>query len=520
MKWSIVFRTDASSEIGSGHVVRCLTLAEALRRQGADCRFITRELPGHLCARIEARGFDIVRLPAPPLGWQASPGGLAHAGWLGASQERDVDDTLAALGTAQTPDWLVVDHYGIGEIWERRIRPAVRALMVIDDLADRPHDCDLLLDQNLIADFEHRYEGLTSARCLRLLGPHYALLQRDYVDQSRCAAAERSARRRILVYFGGADQRRLTSAVVDSLARLQGLDFRADIVIDARSDQYGGIAKRVAERSDFTLHSDLPSLAPVLAQASVAIGASGTSSWERLYFGVPSIVVPIADNQVPIALELERCGYARVVDGDELSGEGFRALVEVAFDVATQHRLDDAAGLVDGRGAERIAATLCAFPDMDLSIRPANTGDEKILLFWANDPETRRNAFNPAPISADNHTAWFASKLSAPADCRIFILETRSGLPVGQIRFDRLDINWTIGYSLAPHMRGKGLGSRLIEMGLAALLDQVANPRSVVGLVKLGNFPSRKAFLRCGFREFRIDGRDYIEFRTDDEHRH
>ena len=164
----VAFRADASVEIGSGHVMRCLTLARALRERGAECRFITRELPGNLIGRIEAEGYELAPLPPPAPGEPPPKGPPPFAHWAGVAHTQDAAETRAAMEPGA--DWLVMDHYALDARWQRAVaRPGMR-LMVIDDLADRPHDCDLLLDQTL-GRSASEYDTLVPALCLRLIGP-------------------------------------------------------------------------------------------------------------------------------------------------------------------------------------------------------------------------------------------------------------------------------------------------------------------------------------------------------------
>ena len=197
-----VFRADASLAIGTGHVMRCLTLAGALREQGVDCAFVCREHPGHLRDAVERLGFPVTMLS--PAEGAAGPSPYAH--WLGASQAQDARDTLQAMAGRQ-PDWVVVDHYALDAQWESQVRAGCGRLLAIDDLADRPHDCDLLLDQNLGRSAQ-AYAQLCPADCRILAGPAYALLRPEFAAW-RARSLERRRRpavRRILVTMGGVDK--------------------------------------------------------------------------------------------------------------------------------------------------------------------------------------------------------------------------------------------------------------------------------------------------------------------------
>lgn len=204
----IVFRTDASIQIGTGHVMRCLTLADELTRQGHECRFICREHPGHLGCLVNSKGYDLTLLPPPsdqPL-QQTNSETDDYELWLGAPWQEDARQTLDAISSLN-PDWLVVDHYALDAHWERTLSSTVDKIMVIDDLANRPHECTLLLDQNL-GRIASDYDELLPTTCQRLIGPRYALLRPEFA-----ALREQSLKRRgkpelkrILISLGGVDR--------------------------------------------------------------------------------------------------------------------------------------------------------------------------------------------------------------------------------------------------------------------------------------------------------------------------
>lgn len=301
---NIVFRSDASLSIGHGHVMRCLTLASALRDCGAAVSFVCREHDGHLCELIEERGFAVSRLPARTAGTRAedTPG---HAAWLGAPWQEDAEQTCAIMeASGAKPDWLVVDQYALDHRWESAMRSSVGRIMVIDDLADRVHDCDLLLDQNLVAQMETRYLDLVPVRCHLMLGPDYALLQPIY-GQLRAGIAPREGPvRRILIFFGGVDSDNLTGRTLAAFLQLDRPDIEADVVVSAGSPHAVAIREQVAGHRNIHLHSGLPTLAPLMVKADLGIGGGGATSWERFCLGLPTLVVTLADNQRPVTENL------------------------------------------------------------------------------------------------------------------------------------------------------------------------------------------------------------------------
>ena len=279
MVLQIVFRTDASLTIGTGHVMRCLTLAGALAKIGADVLFICREHEGHLCDLIEEQGFVVHRLPAPASGFRAEADPI-HAAWLGASWEDDAEQTDTAIRAwGVKPDWLVVDHYAIDRRWEHVLRPSVGRIFVIDDLADRIHDCDLLLDQNVFGDMKACYTSKVPADCRLLLGAEYALLQSVYADLYDRLPPWEGSIRRIFISFGGADSENLTGRVLAAFLSLSRPDIDVDIVIAGNSPYASEIQDPAAEHANIHLHSNLPFLAPLMAKADLAFGAAGTTNY-------------------------------------------------------------------------------------------------------------------------------------------------------------------------------------------------------------------------------------------------
>lgn len=361
MNTKVAFRTDASAAIGTGHVMRCLTLAEALRERGADARFICREHDGNLCALIEQRSFAVDRLPMGRADGKRAEDAPPHALWLGAGWEEDAEGTRAAIRAGgSVPDWLVVDHYALDVRWERELRTAARQIMAIDDLADRDHDCDLLLDQNLIDGQDERYREKVPDGCVLLLGPAYALLQPDYALLREQVQPRQGPVRRVLVYFGGVDTDDLTIKAVDALLALGRPEIEADIVLSPASSQFPRVQDRISGRPGLRLHAHVPSLAPLMAAADLAIGASGATSWERLCLGLPALVVTVAENQRPIAAALAGRGLVRWLGHAGEVGEAdihaaLRGVVACGQDSDWSGRCRE---IVDGHGRDRVRAAL------------------------------------------------------------------------------------------------------------------------------------------------------------------
>lgn len=359
--WQIAFRVDASREIGSGHVMRCLTLADSARNAGARACFVCRELPGHLGATILERGFELKLLP-PPSATDRPDSGTPHGAWLGASTHADAVQTAAVLGNEQW-DWLVVDHYALDTAWERQLRSKARFLMVIDDLADRQHDCNVLLDQNLWPDAEQRYLGKLPQSCQRLLGPAFALLRPEFAEARQ--GLQRDAGRdpaRILISFGGTDMQGYTRHALEAFAAavVERPGLHADVVVGRGNAMIDELAARCAAIGDCTLHVDTRRMAELMAAADVSIGAGGSTTWERACLGLPTIIVPIAANQTQLARYMADIGAAVLVEPEQATTPVLNDVLRRCLaDRQGRDRLSqNSFRMVDGLGADRVVRAL------------------------------------------------------------------------------------------------------------------------------------------------------------------
>jgi len=309
MMIKVGIRVDASIKIGSGHVMRCLTLAEMLRRSGADVHFVCREHDGNLCGYVHRLGFSVYQLPAfeEPKGQKAKE--TTFEPWLGASWSLDVAQTAGNLsGGNGELDWLVIDHYAIDSRWEKKARTFARRIFVIDDLANRTHDCDVLLDQNLFDRMEQRYEGLVPTDCVKLLGPQYALLREEFQFIRTKAKVREGSIRKVLIFFGGTDPTGETLKTVKALAGLAIEDMEFDVVVGGGNEQREDIARFCAAHNHFRFHCQVDYMSQLMLHADLALGAGGSTTWERCCLGLPSITLTTADNQVEITQAVAKLG--------------------------------------------------------------------------------------------------------------------------------------------------------------------------------------------------------------------
>lgn len=358
----ICFRTDAALWIGTGHVMRCLTLADALSAAGHDCHFICRSHRGHLLDVIHGRGYTTTALPAAVQ--QAEPMSGSHANWLGVSAEQDAADTAAVLQPMDC-DWLVVDHYALDTQWESSMRACCRHVLVIDDLADRAHDCDLLLDQTYSRRPED-YRSLVPATAQLLCGSANALLRPDFAAQREASLARRASQpyplHRILVSMGGVDADNATAEVLRGLAAIPRADALAVTVIMGGQAPWLGEVRQLSQSLalDVTVLVDVSDMASLMAQADLAIGAAGATAWERCCLGLPSLMAVLADNQRLVAEGLHAAGAVQLLPPVNSLAASLPGLLEVL--VADPEQLQQmsrcAAALVDGGGARRVLDTM------------------------------------------------------------------------------------------------------------------------------------------------------------------
>jgi UDP-2,4-diacetamido-2,4,6-trideoxy-beta-L-altropyranose hydrolase len=356
----VVFRTDASLQIGTGHVMRCLTLADALAAKGAQCEFICREHPGHLIAHIRGKGYTVHSLP---MGSEADAN-LAHSKWLGATQAQDAQACVPIVARLQ-PDWLVVDHYALDASWESVLAPQCRQVLVIDDLADRPHTCKLLLDQNF-GRTAGDYRPLVPNDCTLLCGSSYALLRPEFVAL-RPYSLQRRAQpqlKQLLITMGGVDKDNITSQVLIALHNCPlPHDCEITVVMGATAPWLDKVQQQAQTMAwPTTVRVGVTNMAQLMADSDLAIGAAGATSWERCCLGLPTIILVLAENQLSVAQSLTSAGAAKLIELNENVIERLSAqLAQLVTALPELYFISAAASaIVDGLGVYAVSKLLKA----------------------------------------------------------------------------------------------------------------------------------------------------------------
>jgi UDP-2,4-diacetamido-2,4,6-trideoxy-beta-L-altropyranose hydrolase len=365
---SIAFRADASLEIGTGHVMRCLSVADRLRELGHHSIFLCRELPGDLRQAVRVAGHELFSLPAPKSEDmdRAKANPVRHGLWLATDLTTDARQCATALAGRHI-DALVVDHYALHSSWETAARSWATRIAVIDDLADRDHDCDLLLDQNLRAGQEQAHRAHLPNRALLLLGPRYALLRQEFAEKKAAVAERQGGLHRLLVFMGGADPGNETSKAIEAVLA-SGLALEVDVVLGGSNPHKENIRQQLVGRPAFRLHENISYMARLMAEADLGLGCGGATTWERCCLGLPSLLIAVAFNQEEVSrmADLVRVavylGPAAEVGAEKIAG-ALRSLAEkpgLLREIST-----NCLQLVDGRGVERFVSALLESPGRD-----------------------------------------------------------------------------------------------------------------------------------------------------------
>ena len=345
---NVLIRADAGVRIGSGHVMRCLALAEHLRDNSSDVTFACRPHDGNLMGLIEECGFRVISLErrTPPSGNPSS--------WAGATQLEDASEVLDAIQLSLRPDWVIVDHYALEARWETAMRAARSRILAIDDMECRYHDADFLLNQN--------FGAKPTPGCRHtLLGPRFALLRKEF-RQAREIVKERDGNvARILISYGGTDEPGLTYVALTAIKSISHSRFHVDVVVGHANPRLAELAAFKSEKHQIDLHVQTNDMPRLMLQADLALGAGGTTTWERCCLGLPTIVISTATNQRDTAERLARAGFIMYLGPhanlrpDALQRAILKALRSPARLAKVSRRC---LGLVDGRGAERVSCAI------------------------------------------------------------------------------------------------------------------------------------------------------------------
>ncbi len=496
----IAIRVDASLKIGTGHVVRCLTLADELKLNGANIVFICRNLSGNLIQYIEEKSYTVLKLIKKEFNEDDSSSDKyqSYDDWLETSARLDAEETNALLKSNNKFDFLIVDHYSINERWEKEQKKVVNKIFVIDDLANRKHDCDFLLDQNFYLDMHARYKNLIENDCNVLIGPKYAILRSDFKKQRKKTNLKKEAIKKLFIFYGGVDFTNMTAKTLRAIMPIVSDDIVADVVIGATNPHRAEIESLCNSNKNINLHVQAKNMAQLMADADLSIGSGGTVTWERMCVGLPSIVWPVADNQVKLLKDCSAKELVYLPDDDSPTIEDIFTHIKYLINNVKlcNDMREKGMALVDGKGVTRIASVILP-PLIDL-VTVKKEDVEKIFK-WRNEPVVRKYSRDSSEINFDDHKKWFDRVLQS--DKKILLKGIISNNEIGVLRFDFMGDEVEISIYLRKEMIGKGYAVAFIKAGENWLYINHPNIKSIVAEILPENKASINLFKKCEYKQ-------------------
>lgn len=499
----IVFRVDASIQIANGHVMRCLALADELNRNEAECVFICREHNGNLLAYIRNKGYLTIALPKekPSLASNNHDVSQEYLTWLGVSVEKDALQTITAiqsLDSSKGVNWLIVDHYALGRDWEVRLRPYCKKIMSIDDLANREHDCDLLLDQTLGRD-EKDYQVLVPENCSILTGPYYALLRPEFSEWREYSLNRRlyPKLKHLLVSLGGVDKDNHTGKVLEALVNSDlPRDCKITVVIGENSPYIDTIKEQIQLLQwPVELKFNVANMAELMANSDFCIGAAGSSAWERCCLGLPSITLVLADNQQKIANELREKNMICIEYNAHVFLTEFNYLIKSSL-FGKNYIAGDISNICDGKGVSLVKNFILAGP----LIRKMRQHDIESVFQWRNDSSVRLFMFNQTKIGFEEHLKWINENFNN--EFQYLLIFENYGIPQAFIRFSvEQDVaDW--GFYKRPGSP-KGIGKQLGFFAIDYAFKKIGLKKIKAQVI---NYNDSSLFLhrRIGFHECEV----------------
>ncbi|MCZ7383462.1 MAG: UDP-2,4-diacetamido-2,4,6-trideoxy-beta-L-altropyranose hydrolase [Candidatus Methanoperedens sp.] len=482
----LLVRADANATRGTGHVMRCLALADAWKARDGQVLFLSCRPEPPLRRRYETTGAAVIELEEPH----------PHA--------TDLHATVAAvkrsMGPGKRSPWVALDGYHFDTTYQSALRSAGSHLMVIDDTAQLPYyDADVILNHALNAQ---SLAYACSADTRLLLGTQFALLRPEFQRWQHLERDCPEVAHKILVTLGGSDEGNATLKIVEALKQISDPHLDIRVVVGPLNPHLKELQRAIAPVSaQVRIETDVVDTAPLMAWADVAVAAGGTTSWELAFMKVPALVFTLAENQLGVAQAINQFGSARSLgfpeslSSDQIAG----AVSQLMHDQLGRRRMTEKGRvLLDGQGVHRVLnALLHDTSDDDFQLRVATREDTLLLWQWANDPLARRNSFTSEPILWSQHELWYAGKIASP-ETRLWMMEYQH-VPVGQIRYDRTEAKTArISFSIAPAYRGRKFGAKLLRL-TADLAGRELSVCDVEGITFIENLASRRAFIDAGF---------------------
>jgi len=488
---NVIFRADASTHIGTGHIVRCLSLADALKQQGCTILFATIAQPGDANEIIASRGYEIIHL-AKDLELAPVPGDDDYSNWL----RRDIiDDASEFITLAQDQitdvDVVITDHYSIEKIWQQHVKASLKcSIVAIDDL-NREHCADVVLD-SVLGRIPSDYFDVPC----KLFGPQYALLRPKFsmAREQQLTREYSSDVSRVMISMGGIDQPnaslKFAKALVEHYPKIT-----FSVLMSRRSPHFDEMANYSESISNLEHIEFIEDMAAFMEQQDLAIGAIGGSTWERACLGLSSLAVALADNQNEICRQLKINEMAEVIDLSASSDD-----IAQAFERLLQRQAlyrQNGMKACDGYGAARVACAIASLStrSVKLHLELAKKDDMPTVFEWQQHPSTREFALTPEPPSWEQHQRWMSTKISTTDNYFYMARDMVNGHPLGVIRLDReITGEYLVSIFVSPEHYGRGIAKTMLAQCC------VIHPNLTLNATVLeANLASQKLFERAGF---------------------
>lgn len=473
----VIIRCDSSYQLGGGHVIRCLSLAEQFAEHNFEVTFICKDLSGHLGATITQSGFKLCLIPQD------------------LSVEKDAEVSLEIISKFCDPI-VIVDHYGLNDKWE--VHFYLRGLLIaIDDLYSRKHQCHVIIDANFHPDHAKAYKKLVPASAHQFFGPSYALLRKEFRKLEILPQTQRAG---VVVFFGSGDPSGESLKFIHAVEKYQP-KINFTLIVGA-SNQYLKDIKAARKLANLKIKIQPMSICEIFLNSELYFGSGGTTTWERMRCGLPGLVVAVAENQEKISYLLG------VLEFQTYLGPRDTLDFQKAFEICEQllsEKLKLKKQQQKGRDLVRpldVAQILNS--RQELRLRLATMEDAQFLYNLRNDPVCFENSINKNKFSFESHCAWLKSKLDElGTSMYVIIIKNKN---IGQIR---IDPDLTVSIALMPEWRGRGVGALSLKQAIDTdKLKRTDKKNNYIAYVSAKNPQSEKIFLKAGFEKSKVlDGK-------------
>jgi len=496
---NIVIRADASIHIGSGHIMRCLVLANALREQGHTVSFASRPQQGDRVEFVRNKGFEVYELVIPAY-WQSPQNSADYVAWLQVPWQKDAESLIHQVDNV---DLLIVDHYGLNADWELLVKNSLLCkVFAIDDLV-RKHQADLILDQTLLRN-SLEYKDI-NPRSVVLVGCDFALLKPNFISY-REKALEVSVlplEVKILISMGGVDQPNATLQTLEALSKIIGNKPSVTVLLSSAAPHYQSVKNFSLEHSSWVNHIGfVENMAELMLAHHIAIGAPGGTSWERACLGIPSIIIPLADNQQTISAKLVQVGAVIRVDLDDISSSLLSAYQTIIGEWSTMSMVNFS--LCDGLGLLRITQCVNSLSSKTsnlIKLRCATNSDIKQVFDWQVLPETRKYSLTSDVPTWEGHQKWMSAKLRTLHDYFYIIESLADNKNIGVLRLDRLTKNkYLLSIFIDPQYFGQGFAKKSL-----AYADILHPTITIHATVLEKNTASQRLFSSANYKKIAVD---------------